>query len=159
MEKILKENFLPIWHHFLFFEMSRSRQAIKMIGSANGYLVFQVICWHYILVIMNSSEISYKGSYRDEVVDLWKKFGKEGFVTNTILTYTLVAELTGLSIETVRRQVKKLTNDNWVFYSKKSGIKLEPSEENNKFLADTFNKKEVENFALLLNVIEKKKLI
>ena len=44
-------------------------------------------------------------------------------------------------------------------YSKKSGIKLEPSEENNKFLADTFNKKEVENFALLLNVIEKKKLI
>lgn len=159
MKNFLKENFLPIWHHFLFFEINRSREAIKMIGDANGYLVFQVICWHYILVIMNSSEINYKGSYRDEVVDLWKRFGKEGFNTNTILTYTLVSELTGLSIETIRRQVTKLKNNNWVAYSKKNGIKLEPSQENNKFLADVFNEREVDNFGALLNVIEKKKII
>jgi len=157
MEKFLKKNFLPIWHHFLFFEINRSREAVKFIGNANGYLIFQVICWHYIIVVMNSSEIAYKGSNRDEAVDLWIKFGNIGFNTNTVLTYTLVSELTGLSIETVRRQVSKLKKNNWVTYSIRNGIKLEPSEDNNKFLTDTFNKREVETFGALLNIIEKKK--
>ena len=159
MKDFLKNNFLPIWNHFLFFEINRSREAIKMIGDANGYLVFQVICWHYIIVVMNSSEISYKGIYRDEAVHLWLKFGKEGFNTNKVLTYTLVSTLTGLSIETVRRQVTKLKNNNWVAYSKKNGIKLEPNEENNIFLTDSFNNMEVENFGALLDIIEKKKII
>ena len=108
---------------------------------------------------MNSSEISYKGIYRDEAVNLWLKFGKEGFNTNKVLTYTLVSTLTGLSIETVRRQVTKLKNNNWVAYSKKNGIKLEPNEENNIFLTDSFNNMEVENFGALLDIIEKKKII
>ena len=38
---------------------------------------------------------------------------------NKKLTYSLVSELTGLSIETIRRQVKKLINDGWVTYTKK----------------------------------------
>ena len=159
MKDFLQINFLPIWHHFLSFEINRSREAIQMIGSANGYLVFQVICWHHILILMSSSDLDFKGSFRKEVVDLWIKYGKDGFNTNTVLTYSLIGQLTGLSIETVRRQVKKLINNEWVSYSKKHGVKLKPSDKNNKFLADTFNKKEVENFALLLNVIEKKKLI
>ena len=61
MQNFLKVNFLPIWHHFLFFEMNRSRAGIKMAGSANGFLVLQVICWHHILVLMDSSELNYKG--------------------------------------------------------------------------------------------------
>ena len=157
MKEFLTLNFLPIWHQFLFFEINRSKEAIKMCGSANGYLVFQVICWHYILILMKSSEIYNEGAYRKEVVKLWKKFGKSGFDTNLVLTYSLVADLTGLSVETIRRQVTKLKRDNWVAYSKKDGITLQPSEENNKFLADTFNVREVENFGNLLEIIEKRK--
>ena len=157
MENFLKVNFLPIWHNFLFFEMNRSRAGIKMVGSANGFLVLQVICWHHILVLMDSSQLNYKGMYRDEAVKLWNKFGKTGFDTNTVLTYTLVSELTGLSIETVRRQVIKLQNNNWVQYSKRKGITFQPSEDNNNFLINHFSAKVIKAFGHLLDIIEQKK--
>ena len=153
MQSFLKENFLSVWHHFLFFEINRSREAVNAWGSANGYLVFQVVCWHYVLVLTAGTDIK----LRDEAVELWYKFSKEGFQTNTVLTYTLISQLTSLSIETVRRQVKKLEITNWVTYSKKTGVKLQPSEENNKYLADNFNVKEVTNLANFLNIIEKRK--
>jgi DNA-binding Lrp family transcriptional regulator len=72
------------------------------------------------------------------------------------LTYTLISELTSLSIETVRRQVKKLEENNWVSYSKKEGVKYNPNEENNNFLAGNFNVMEVEGLGQLLDVIEQK---
>ena len=87
---------------------------------------------------------------------LWKKFGKEGFNNKSVLTYTLVSDLTGLSIETVRRQVFKLKKGKWVDYSVKSGIVLTPNERNNKLLADAFNAKEVEAFGSFLDIIEKR---
>jgi hypothetical protein len=157
MQGFLKVNFLPIWHKFLFFEMNRSRAGIKMAGSANGFLVLQVICWHHILVLMDSKELNYKGMFRDEAVELWNKFGKIGFNTNTVLTYTLVSELTGLSIETVRRQVIKLQNNNWVQYSKRKGIIFQPSEDNNNFLINHFSAKVIQDFGSLLDIIEQKK--
>ena len=115
MQDFLKENFLSVWHHFLFFEINRSREAVISWGSANGYLVFQVICWHYILILTAGTDIK----LRDEAVQLWYKFSKDGFETNTVLTYTLISQLTSLSIETVRRQIRKLEKQNWVSYSKK----------------------------------------
>ena len=153
MQDFLKENFLSVWHHFLFFEINRSREAVISWGSANGYLVFQVICWHYILILTAGTDVK----LRDEAVELWYKFSKEGFETNSVLTYTLISQLTSLSIETVRRQVKKLEMTNWVTYSKKTGVKLQPSEENNKYLADNFNAAEVKNLANFLDIIEKRK--
>ena len=72
------------------------------------------------------------------------------------MTYTLISDLTSLSIETVRRQVKKLEQNNWVSYTKKEGVKYNPSEENNNFLADNFNVMEVEGLGNLLDIIEKK---
>ena len=157
MENFLKVNYLPIWHQFLMFEINRSRLGIKMIGSANGFLVMQVICWHHILILMNSSELNYKGVFRDEAVKLWNRFSKNGFDTNTVLTYSLISELSGLSIETVRRQAIKLQNNHWISYSKRNGIKFQPSEDNNKFLVDNFNAKVIKSFGHLLDVIEKKK--
>ena len=50
-----------------------------------------------------------------------------------------------------------LIKKNWVSYSKKNGVKLQPSEENNKFLADTFNAREVKNLGGFLDIIEKRK--
>ena len=149
---LIKDNFISIWHHFLFFEIMRSKKAIDMIGNANGYLVFQIIAWHHILILTSSSS----SILRDEAVKLWNKLSKSGFESNTVLTYTLISELTSLSIETVRRQVKKLEENNWVSYTKKEGVKYNPNEENNNFLAGNFNVMEVEGLGQLLDVIEQK---
>ena len=130
--EFLKNNFLSVWHHFLLFEIKRSRAGVKAWGNANGYLVFQVIAWHYVVILSANSDTK----FRDDAVQLWLKFSKSGFETNTVLTYTLISELTSLSIETVRRQVKKLQSNNWVSYSKKEGVKFNPSDDNNQFLTD-----------------------
>ena len=150
---LIHNKFSNIWPHFLFFEMMRSKAGIKFCGSANGFLVFQAIVWHHVLII--TAQVDSK--LRNEAVDLWFKFSKTGFETNTTLTYTLITELTSLSIETVRRQVKKLEQNNWVSYSKNKGVQYNPSEENNKYLADTFNVKEIQNFGKLLDLIDKNK--
>ena len=150
---LIQKKFSNIWPHFLLFEMMRSKAGVKAWGSANGFLIFQVIAWHHILIITAQAN----SELRDEAVELWFKFSKTGFESNTILSYTLISELTSLSIETVRRQVKKLEQNNWVSYSKKEGVKYSASEENNKYLADTFNINEIQNFGKLLDMIEKNK--
>ena len=151
--EFLKDNFLSVWHHFLLFEIERSRAGVKAWGNANGYLVFQVIAWHHVVILSANSD----SKFRDDAVQLWLKFSKSGFETNTVLTYTLISELTSLSIETVRRQVKKLHSNNWVSYSKKEGVKFNPSDENNKFLTDNFNVSEVESVGNFLDLVEKRR--
>ena len=151
--EFLKDNFLSVWHHFLLFEIKRSRAGVKAWGNANGYLVFQVIAWHHVVILSANSDTK----FRDDAVQLWLKFSRSGFETNTVLTYTLISELTSLSIETVRRQVKKLQSNKWVSYSKKEGVKYNPSDENNKFLTDNFNVSEVENLGNFLDIIDKRR--
>ena len=153
MENVLQQNFVAIWRHFLSFEISRSKFAVETWGSGNAYLVFQVIAWHHILVMTEQAE----SKIRDEAVELWFQLTKTGFKTHTVLTYSLISSLTSLSIETVRRHVKKLEKNNWVSYSKKEGVKFSPSDENNKFLADIFNFKEVRALGHFLDIIEKQK--
>ena len=150
MENFIQQNFVGVWHHFLFFEINRSNFAVKTFGSANAYLIFQVIAWHHILVMMDKAE----AKIREEAVELWFKLTQTGFKTRNVLTYSLVSSLTSLSIETIRRQVKKLEKNNWVTYSKKEGVKFSPSDENNKFLANVFNVKEVKDLGHFLDLIE-----
>ena len=151
--EFLQNNFLSVWHHFLLFEIERSKAAVKAWGNANGYLVFQVIAWHHVVILTAKSD----SKFRDDAVQLWYKYSKTGFETNSVLTYTLISELTSLSIETVRRQVKKLVDNNWVSYTKKNGVIFNPSEENNNYLANTFNKKEVNNLGVFLDLIDRRK--
>ena len=151
--EFLKDNFLSVWHHFLLFEIERSKAGVKAWGNANGYLVFQVIAWHHVVILSANSNTK----FRDDAVQLWLKFSRSGFETNTVLTYTLISELTSLSIETVRRQVKKLQSNKWVSYSKKEGVKYNPSDDNNKFLTDNFNVSEVENLGNFLDIIDKRR--
>ena len=153
MENVLQQNFVAIWHHFLSFEISRSKFAVKTWGSGNAYLVFQVIAWHHILVMTEQAETK----IRDEAVELWFQLTKTGFKIRSVLTYSLISSLTSLSIETIRRHVKKLEKNHWVSYSKKEGVKFSPSNENNKFLADVFNVKEVRSLGHFLDIIEKHK--
>ena len=151
--EFLQNNFLSVWHHFLLFEIERSKAALKAWGSANGYLVFQVIAWHHVVILTAKSD----SKFRDDAVQLWDKYSKTGFETNTVLTYTLISELTSLSIETVRRQVKKLEDNNWVSYSKKNGVILNPSKENNDYLTNIFNVKEVQNLGYFLDLLDKRR--
>ena len=151
--EFLKVNFLSVWHHFLLFEIKRSRDGVKAWGNANGYLVFQVIAWHYVVILSANSDTK----FRDDAVQLWLKFSRSGFETNTVLTYTLISELTSLSIETVRRQVKKLEDNNWVSYSKKNDVILNPSKENNDYLTNIFNVKEVQNLGYFLDLLDKRR--
>ena len=153
MENILQQNFVAIWHHFLSFEINRSKFAVETWGSGNAYLIFQVIAWHHILVVSDKAETK----IRDEAVELWFQLTETGFKTRSVLTYSLISSLTSLSIETVRRHVKKLEKNNWVSYSKKEGVKFSPSDENNKFLADVFNVIEVKALGHFLDIIEKQK--
>ena len=151
--EFLKNNFLSVWHNFLLFEIERSRAGVKAWGNANGYLVFQVIAWHHVVILTAKSE----SKFRKDAVELWYKFSKAGFETNSVLTYTLISELTSLSIETVRRQVKKLVDSNWVSYTKKNGVTFNPSKENNDYLANIFNVEEVQNLGHFLDIIDKRK--
>ena len=129
------------------------KRQVKAWGNANGYLVFQVIAWHHVVILTAKSN----SKFRDDAVQLWYKFSKAGFETNTVLTYTLISELTSLSIETVRRQVKKLEDNNWVSYSKKNGVILNPSKENNDYLTNIFNVKEVQNLGYFLDLLDKRR--
>jgi len=90
---------------------------------------------------------------RSDAVKLWLKISKAEFESSTVLTYSLIAELTSLSIETVRRQVKKLEENNWVSYSKKKGVILNSSDKNIEYLVNTFNKKEVKNLGRFMDVV------
>ena len=149
MEVFLEKNFLSVWHHFLSFEIERSKTAVKVWGSANGYLIFQVICWHHVLLLTYTTN----SKLRDDAVKLWFQISKAELKSSSVLTYSLISELTSLSIETVRRQIKKLIMKNWVSYSKKKGVILMSSEENTEYLANTFNKKEVENLGRFMDVV------
>ena len=155
MENFLQQNFVALWHHFLSFEINRSRFSVETWGSGNAYLIFQVIAWHHILVMTDQAE----SQIREDAIQLWFKLTETGFKTRTVLTYSLISLLTSLSIETVRRHVKKLKKNNWVTYSKKEGVKFCPSEKNNKFLADVFNVREVRDLGRFLDIIEKQKHI
>ena len=120
MEIFLQQNFVSIWHHFLTFEINRSKFAVETWGSGNAYLIFQVIAWHHILVMTDEADLQ----IRDDAVKLWFDLTKTGFKTCTILTYSLISSLTSLSIETIRRHVKKTRKKLLGFLFKKNECKV-----------------------------------
>ena len=50
----LEANYSLIWREFLELQIQRSCDAVKLFGSANTYLVIQVIAWHNFLIVTNS---------------------------------------------------------------------------------------------------------
>ena len=141
----LEANYSLIWREFLELQIKRSSDAVKLFGSANTYLVMQVIAWHNFLIVTNS----FNKKDRTSLVIKWLDTEKSD--NKYILTYTLISELTGLHLETVRRHVKKLETLKWVRYSKDAGVEYYASDENNKVLAEEFNPKETN---LVLNFLE-----
>ena len=123
-KSLIENNFSEIWFQFLYFEVMRSRDCVRfMRNNPNGYLILQVISWHHGLVLLSEN----KNQNRKNFVKSWEGNTKSKTKPNKKLTYSLVSELTGLSIETIRRQVKKIINEKWVYYTKKEGIINNPN--------------------------------
>ena len=151
-KRLIEDNFSEIWFQFLYFEVMRSRDCVRfMRNNPNGYLILQVISWHHGLVLMSEN----KNQDRKNFVKSWEASAKSKTKPNKKLTYSLVSELTGLSIETIRRHVKKLINDGWVSYTKKEGITYTPNIEKAKKMTENLNPKEIDRFVNLLSNIDK----
>ena len=151
-KSLIENNFSEIWFQFLYFEVMRSRDCVRfMKNNPNGYLTLQVISWHHGLVLLSEN----KNQDRKNFVKSWEASAKSKTKPNKKLTYSLVSELTGLSIETIRRQVKKLINDGWVTYTKKEGITYTPNIDKAKEMTENLNPKEIDRFVNLLSNIDK----
>ena len=151
-KSLIENNFSEIWFQFLYFEVMRSRDCVRfMKNNPNGYLILQVISWHHGLVLLSEN----KNQDRKNFVKSWEGSAKSKTKPNKKLTYSLVSELTGLSIETIRRQVKKLINERWVTYSKKEGIIYMPHIDKAKEMTENLNPKEIDRFVNLLSNIDK----
>ena len=151
-KNLIENNFSEIWFQFLYFEVMRSRDCVRfMKNNPNGYLTLQVISWHHGLVLLSEN----KNQDRKNFVKSWEASAKSKKKPNKKLTYSLVSELTGLSIETIRRQVKKLINDGWVTYTKKEGITYTPNIDKAKEMTENLNPKEIDRFVNLLSNIDK----
>ena len=151
-KSLIENNFSEIWFQFLYFEVMRSRDCVRfMRNNPNGYLILQVISWHHGLVLLSEN----KNQDRKNFVKSWEGSSKSKTKPNKKLTYSLVSELTGLSIETIRRQVKKLISDGWVSYTKKEGIIYIPDVNKAKEMTEYLNPKEIDRFVNLLSNIDK----
>ena len=151
-KSLIENNFSEIWFQFLYFEVMRSRDCVRfMRNNPNGYLILQVISWHHGLVLLSEN----KNQDRKNFVKSWEASAKSARKPDKKLTYSLVSELTGLSIETIRRQVKKLINDGWVSYTKKEGITYTPNIDKAKEMTENLNPKEIDRFVNLLSNIDK----
>ena len=151
-KNLIENNFSEIWFQFLYFEVMRSRDCVRFMGNnPNGYLILQVISWHHGLVLLSEN----KNQDRKNFVKSWETSSKSKTKPNKKLTYSLVSELTGLSIETIRRQVKKLIDGGWVTYTKKEGIIYMPHIDKAKEMTEYLNPKEIDRFVNLLSNIDK----
>ena len=131
----LEENFLPIWKRFLEMEIMRSQHCLRVAGSANAYLVLQVICWHQLLLVSEDLE---DPSY-DATIEGWIALSHEPAGKGKKLTYALIAELTGLDKETVRRNVKALVARGFVTADRKRGVMYAPTAERNDLIVNDLN--------------------
>lgn len=145
----LEENFLLIWRRFLEMEIIRSQHCLKLAGSANAYLVLQVICWHHFLLVSDGlDDTSYEAT-----LESWMALSNQPGDKGKKLTYALIAELTGLDKETVRRNVKSLAERGFVSADRKLGVMFSPTEEQNDKLVNELNvaeRKLVKQFAKTL---------
>ena len=100
------------------------------MGSPNAYIIMQIIVLNQHLTIIAQS----KYVNREDVRMKWFEDSKHGSKSKMKLSYSLVSDLSGLSIEP-RKAREKMIDQGWVTYKKSSGIQFRASEENMKKLA------------------------
>ena len=130
-----EENFLLIWRRFLEMEIIRSQHCLKLAGSANAYLVLQVVCWHHFLLVGEELEDTSLDATRES----WIAISNQTEANGKKLTYALIADLTSLDKETVRRNVKALAERGFVKADRKLGVIYSPTEERNDQIVNELN--------------------
>ena len=146
----IDKNFFDIWKRFLEFEIIRSKHCLAFAGSANAYLVLQVICWHQLLNIGETlDDVSF-----EKTKDQWYEQSGTNPPQPKRLTYSLIAEVTGLDKETVRRNVKAHEARGWVTTSREKGICFSANDEMNSQLFE-LNKLERELLAKFASVLKR----
>lgn len=151
---LIKEDFLSIWTDFLDFEIQRSLRCIKFMGSPNSFIIMQIIFWHQQLILLSEENTINRAKVLKRLLNSSYHLNK----SKMKLTYSLVSQLSGLSIETVRRHIKRFTVDKWVVYSKKNGIEFNVNELNMRRFEQELNIHEIELLSKFLSKIELKKI-
>ena len=132
-EEGLKRAFGEVWSRFLEFEITRSKLMRELTGNPMSALVLQVVAYHNLTLVQSAVRTK---NY-DGIRSAWE-LGGQATTSNLPqkLSFSAIADITGIDKETVRRSVKKLAEQQWVFIDQKAGITYNPSEINqNKLLA------------------------
>jgi hypothetical protein len=145
-EESLKRAFGAVWSRFLEFEITRSKLMSGVAGSPMSALILQVIAYHNLTLVQSAVE----NKTYSEIRSVWEASDKT--LTSDLpqkLSFSAVADITGIDKETVRRSVKKLEEQGWVVINRKTGISYNPSKINQDKLL-MFNEWELTHLGRLL---------
>ena len=150
-ESRIKKAFGSVWWRFLEFEISRSRLMSEVAGNPVSALILQVVAYHNLTVVQDSLN---QENY-DEIREQWELGGID--INSDMprkLSYAAISDITGIDKETVRRSVKRLTEQEWVVVNQKTGIHYRPSAANQDKLL-TLNDWELVNVGRLMKILER----
>ncbi len=124
-EESLKKAFGAIWWRFLEFEISRSRLICEFAGYPVNALILQVVAYHNLTLV----QASVGSKAYSEIRSKWEKNDMKGASDIALkLSYTSIAEKTGIDKEAVRRALKKLAEQGWLELKQKTGIHYNPKQ-------------------------------
>ena len=145
-EESLKRVFGAVWSRFLEFEITRSKMMAELTGSSSSALVLQVVAYHNLTLVQSSLE----SKTYSEIRGAWEQ-GDQALISDLPqkLSFAAIADITGIDKETVRRSVKKLEEQGWLFIDQETGISYNPSQMNQGKLLN-LNEWEIIHFGRLL---------
>ena len=138
-KEFIDKNFSAIHLSFLQIVVFRQSLINKLLGGPVDSCIIQIVCWHHLKSLLsdnlNNQDIEYI-----KVLDYWNNsFGKN--FSSKKLTLTLLSELSGIPLETVRRRVIQLERKNWIKYNAKTGVIYSPNKKIISLLLKLYMKK------------------
>ena len=126
-EERLKRVFGAVWTRFLEFEITRSKLMCEVAGNPLSALILQVVAYHNLTLVQSAAE---NKTYA-EIRSAWE-LNDEALAQHLPqkLSFSAIADITGIDKETVRRSVKKLEAQGWLSICQKTGISYNPSQIN-----------------------------
>ena len=105
-KEFIDKNFSAIHLSFLQIVVFRQSLINKLLGGPVDSCIIQIVCWHHLTSLLsdnlNNQDVEYI-----KVLDYWNNSFGENFSSKK-LTLTLLSELSGIPLETVRRRVIQL---------------------------------------------------
>ena len=139
-----------------FLQIVVFRQSLinKLLGGPVDSCIIKIVCWHHLKSLLSDNLKNQDVEYI-KVLDYWNNSFGENFSSKK-LTLTLLSELSGIPLETVRRRVIQLERKNWIKYNAKTGVIYSPNEKNNNLIVE-INENEKDLQVIYLNSFEKSK--